>query len=256
MREKKDINIEIGGNIQVAREQAGYTQDTLSEMLGMTPNHLSAIERGASGISLEALQRLCRLLGVSADRIIFGTARFGRGNRHKCGKSCRRSPRFSGAAPREAPLPGLRGAYGPRVRLPDADDQGRPAGQNDLPAPAQAPLSLRVRQALLREEHLSRPLSARHQTGHRRHHRRFRETGFRNRDRQPVQRVRRDGHALFQVRGPQSDGAAGGAFSGRVQGKLRREQVQQHRRRPVKPQDHRHSSQSKRERSYPVFLTI
>ena len=24
--EKKDINIEIGGNIQVAREQAGYTQ--------------------------------------------------------------------------------------------------------------------------------------------------------------------------------------------------------------------------------------
>ena len=36
MREKKDINIEIGGNIQVAREQAGYTQDTLSEMLGMT----------------------------------------------------------------------------------------------------------------------------------------------------------------------------------------------------------------------------
>ena len=53
MREKKDINIEIGGNIQVAREQAGYTQDTLSEMLGMTPNHLSAIERGASGISLE-----------------------------------------------------------------------------------------------------------------------------------------------------------------------------------------------------------
>ena len=73
MREKKDINIEIGGNIQVAREQAGYTQDTLSEMLGMTPNHLSAIERGASGISLEALQRLCRLLGVSADRIIFGT---------------------------------------------------------------------------------------------------------------------------------------------------------------------------------------
>ena len=72
MREKKDINIEIGGNIQVAREQAGYTQDTLSEMLGMTPNHLSAIERGVSGISLEALQRLCRLLGVSADRILFG----------------------------------------------------------------------------------------------------------------------------------------------------------------------------------------
>lgn len=65
MREKKDINIEIGGNIQVAREQAGYTQDTLSEMLGMTPNHLSAIERGASGISLEALQlKPCSVFAV------------------------------------------------------------------------------------------------------------------------------------------------------------------------------------------------
>ena len=72
MREKKDINIEIGGNIQVAREQAGYTQDTLSEMLGMTPNHLSAIERGASGISLEALQRLCRLLASVRTELSLG----------------------------------------------------------------------------------------------------------------------------------------------------------------------------------------
>ncbi len=73
MREKKNINIEIGSNIQAAREKAGYTQDALSELLCMTPNHLSAIERGVSGISLEALQRLCRLLGVSSDSIIFGS---------------------------------------------------------------------------------------------------------------------------------------------------------------------------------------
>lgn len=72
MREKKKINIEVGNNIQLVREQAGYTQDALSELLDITPNHLSAIERGVSGISLETLQRLCRLLGVSADRIIFG----------------------------------------------------------------------------------------------------------------------------------------------------------------------------------------
>lgn len=72
MREKKEINIAVGNNIQLVREEAGYTQDTLSELLDITPNHLSAIERGVSGISLETLQRLCRLLGVSADRILFG----------------------------------------------------------------------------------------------------------------------------------------------------------------------------------------
>lgn len=72
MRAKKDVNVQIGANIQLAREQAGYTQDELSELIGITPNHLSAIERGISGITLENLQKLCRLLGVSADYIVFG----------------------------------------------------------------------------------------------------------------------------------------------------------------------------------------
>ncbi len=72
MREKKAINIQIGANIQTARERANYTQEELSELLGLTPNHLSAIERGVSGISLDALQKLCRLLGISADALLFG----------------------------------------------------------------------------------------------------------------------------------------------------------------------------------------
>ena len=74
MREKKPINIEIGANIQAARERAGFTQEKLSELLGVTPNHLSAIERGVSGISLESLQKLCHILGMSADAILFGSA--------------------------------------------------------------------------------------------------------------------------------------------------------------------------------------
>lgn len=72
MRQRKDVNIQIGANIQTLREYAGYTQDELSELIGITPNHLSAIERGVSGVSLENLQKLCRVLGVSSDRIIFG----------------------------------------------------------------------------------------------------------------------------------------------------------------------------------------
>lgn len=72
MREKKAINIQIGTNIQIARENAGYTQEQLSELVGLTPNHLSAIERGVSGASLEVLEKLCLLLNVSADYLIFG----------------------------------------------------------------------------------------------------------------------------------------------------------------------------------------
>lgn len=72
MREKKAINIQIGTNIQIARENAGYTQEKLSELLGLTPNHLSAIERGVSGASLEVLGKLCLLLGISVDFLFFG----------------------------------------------------------------------------------------------------------------------------------------------------------------------------------------
>lgn len=71
MRIKKNINIEIGERIQKARENAGYTQEKLSELLSMSTNHLSAIECGASGCSIENLQKICSLLNVSADRILF-----------------------------------------------------------------------------------------------------------------------------------------------------------------------------------------
>lgn len=72
VRPKKDINVRIGLNIQAARDHAGYTQEELSELIGITPNHLSAIERGASGASLETIERLCNIFGISADFLLFG----------------------------------------------------------------------------------------------------------------------------------------------------------------------------------------
>ena len=72
MRPKKELNIQVGVNIQTARSKAGYTQEQMSELIGVTPNHLSAIERGVSGASLENIQKICKLLGISADHLIFG----------------------------------------------------------------------------------------------------------------------------------------------------------------------------------------
>ena len=72
MPEKKDLNVLIGTNIRQAREAAGYTQEKFSEMIGIGPKSLSAIERGTVGISLAALKRVCSTLSVSSDSIIFG----------------------------------------------------------------------------------------------------------------------------------------------------------------------------------------
>ncbi len=74
MQAKKPINVRVGGNIQRLREEHHYTQEELSEKIGVTPNHLSAIERGVSGISLELLEKLCEVLSVTADHILFGRA--------------------------------------------------------------------------------------------------------------------------------------------------------------------------------------
>lgn len=72
MKEKKDINVEIGRNIQRERERAGYTQDRFSVLIGLELKSLSSAERGVNGISMTTLRQICTVLSISPDRIIFG----------------------------------------------------------------------------------------------------------------------------------------------------------------------------------------
>ncbi len=72
MSGKKELNMAIGANIKRERENAHMTQEHLSELIGIGVKSLSAIERGAVGISLSTLIKLCRILGVSSDALLFG----------------------------------------------------------------------------------------------------------------------------------------------------------------------------------------
>ncbi|MBE7003987.1 MAG: helix-turn-helix domain-containing protein [Ruminococcaceae bacterium] len=65
------MNIEVGQRIKERREAAGLTQETLAEMVGLGVKHISAIERGAIGVSLPTLKRVCTVLSVSADDLLF-----------------------------------------------------------------------------------------------------------------------------------------------------------------------------------------
>ncbi len=71
MKEKKDINIEIGNRIKKARETAGLTQDRFAELIGMGTKNVSAIERGAVGVSLSSMQKICQVLSISSDNLLF-----------------------------------------------------------------------------------------------------------------------------------------------------------------------------------------
>ena len=72
MREKKEINIQIGEQIRTAREQAKLTQEQFAERIEVSPQYISDLERGVVGISIPTLKRACVALGVSSDQILFG----------------------------------------------------------------------------------------------------------------------------------------------------------------------------------------
>lgn len=71
MRQKKEINIQVGEQVKRAREKNGLTQEQFAELIDKTPQFVSDLERGVSGISIETLKLICEKLCVSSDSILF-----------------------------------------------------------------------------------------------------------------------------------------------------------------------------------------
>lgn len=72
MRVKKEINIQIGEQIKLARERSKLTQEQFAERIDVSPQYVSDLERGVVGVSVATLKRICTILGVSSDQILFG----------------------------------------------------------------------------------------------------------------------------------------------------------------------------------------
>lgn len=61
--------------IRKAREEQGYTRERFAEKLDVSVSYLAELERGRTGISVKMLIRICNLLGLSADYVLFGDER-------------------------------------------------------------------------------------------------------------------------------------------------------------------------------------
>lgn len=72
MREKKQINIEIGERIKKSREHINMTQEKLAEKIDVSPQYISDLERGVVGVALPTLKNICITLGVTSDSLLFG----------------------------------------------------------------------------------------------------------------------------------------------------------------------------------------
>lgn len=71
---RKDLNLLVGANIKREREKAGFTQDQFSELLGIGSKSLSSIERGVVGVSLTTLLKICDVLHISANALLYEQA--------------------------------------------------------------------------------------------------------------------------------------------------------------------------------------
>ena len=74
MREKKELNIQVGEQVRNAREKSKLTQEQLAELIDVSPQYISDLERGVVGISVATLKKLCVATNIQSDRILFGRA--------------------------------------------------------------------------------------------------------------------------------------------------------------------------------------
>ena len=63
--------------IRKAREEQGYTREKFAEKLDVSVSYMAELERGRTGISVKMLIKVCNLLGLSADYVMFGVERTG-----------------------------------------------------------------------------------------------------------------------------------------------------------------------------------
>jgi transcriptional regulator with XRE-family HTH domain len=64
------IDIEVGKTIASLRRAQGLSQTTLSEALGVTFQQVQKYEKGTNRVSVSALVRICKALGVGPMDII------------------------------------------------------------------------------------------------------------------------------------------------------------------------------------------
>ena len=70
-KEKKEINVLIGERIRLYRDKSGMSRQRLAELMGVTPRFVADVELGFVGVSLTSLKKICEILGISADRLLW-----------------------------------------------------------------------------------------------------------------------------------------------------------------------------------------
>jgi transcriptional regulator with XRE-family HTH domain len=66
---------ELGHRLRAIRRSRGITQREVAEILGTNQSHISNVERGARGLTIQQVVKLSKALRVSADELLVGNHR-------------------------------------------------------------------------------------------------------------------------------------------------------------------------------------
>lgn len=64
---EKDLRINIGKKIKLARKKAEYTQEQLAEKLSLSTRYISQLERGIAFGSASTITNICKALNINSD---------------------------------------------------------------------------------------------------------------------------------------------------------------------------------------------
>lgn len=59
------MKMNVGERIRLLREEAGYSQNELAGLAGVSQTHIRRVELGQAGITVDKLQQVCDILGIS-----------------------------------------------------------------------------------------------------------------------------------------------------------------------------------------------
>ena len=73
----------IGQKLKEGRESHSYTQKYICDILGVTPQTVSAWENGKNKIDIETLARLCQMYDISFAELVQSCSHIPRSKAHK-----------------------------------------------------------------------------------------------------------------------------------------------------------------------------
>lgn len=68
----KDFKLAMGERIRKKREEMHMSRDQFAELIDMTTHSVAQIELGNRAASYISLRKICSLLGVTADYVLYG----------------------------------------------------------------------------------------------------------------------------------------------------------------------------------------